>query len=215
MGSAASPLKVAPPGSAESAALLTAAVLVRHDHDPHALVQVLREVQASLSWLPRKTLDQLARALGLTLAHVEGVATFYRFFHIQPVGAYRVLFIDNVTDRMQGSVALLADLCQRLGVEKGQLRADVLLAAPSTPGAAIAAALAMGVPALLNEMTVSKLRGRGGAGYPTAKKWALCRAASAIGHVTQDPHRFVRMQTRVGGQRIVDWLSGEPLPRIC
>ena len=43
----------------------------------------------------------------------------------------------------------------------------------------------------------------------------LGRAASAIGHVTQDPHRFVRMRTRVGGQRIVDWLSGEPLPRIC
>jgi hydrogenase expression/formation protein HypE len=43
----------------------------------------------------------------------------------------------------------------------------------------------------------------------------LGRAASAIGQVTQDPHRFVRMQTRVGGQRIVDWLSGEPLPRIC
>jgi hydrogenase expression/formation protein HypE len=43
----------------------------------------------------------------------------------------------------------------------------------------------------------------------------LGRAACRIGHVTQDPHRFIRMDTRVGGQRIVDWLSGEPLPRIC
>jgi hydrogenase expression/formation protein HypE len=39
--------------------------------------------------------------------------------------------------------------------------------------------------------------------------------AARIGHVQADAHRFVQMQTRFGGRRIVDWLSGEPLPRIC
>ena len=41
------------------------------------------------------------------------------------------------------------------------------------------------------------------------------RAASHIGSVIEDPRGFIRMETRVGGQRIVDWLSAEPLPRIC
>jgi hydrogenase expression/formation protein HypE len=39
--------------------------------------------------------------------------------------------------------------------------------------------------------------------------------AARIGAVVADDHRFVRMTTRFGGQRVVDWLSGEPLPRIC
>jgi hydrogenase expression/formation protein HypE len=39
--------------------------------------------------------------------------------------------------------------------------------------------------------------------------------AARIGVVRDDPHRFVQMATRLGGQRVVDWLSGEPLPRIC
>jgi hydrogenase expression/formation protein HypE len=39
--------------------------------------------------------------------------------------------------------------------------------------------------------------------------------AARIGQVVADEHRFVQMQTRFGGKRIVDWLSGEPLPRIC
>jgi hydrogenase expression/formation protein HypE len=39
--------------------------------------------------------------------------------------------------------------------------------------------------------------------------------AARIGTVVDDPHRFVQMATRFGGRRIVDWLSGEPLPRIC
>ncbi|WP_295381879.1 hydrogenase expression/formation protein HypE [Pseudacidovorax intermedius] len=40
-------------------------------------------------------------------------------------------------------------------------------------------------------------------------------AAARIGNVTEDPHRFVQMATRFGGRRVVDWLSGEQLPRIC
>ena len=43
----------------------------------------------------------------------------------------------------------------------------------------------------------------------------LGRAAARIGVVTEDPHHFVQMATAFGGQRVVDWLSGEPLPRIC
>ena len=39
--------------------------------------------------------------------------------------------------------------------------------------------------------------------------------AARIGSVLADEHHFVQMQTRFGGRRIVDWLSGEPLPRIC
>lgn len=43
----------------------------------------------------------------------------------------------------------------------------------------------------------------------------LGQQAARIGIVTDDPHRFVQMATRFGGRRVVDWLSGEQLPRIC
>ena len=43
----------------------------------------------------------------------------------------------------------------------------------------------------------------------------LGQQAARIGLVTDDPHRFVQMATRFGGRRVVDWLSGEQLPRIC
>ena len=39
--------------------------------------------------------------------------------------------------------------------------------------------------------------------------------ASLIGHAVADENRFVQMRTTFGGGRIVDWLSGEQLPRIC
>ncbi|MBS4095890.1 MAG: hydrogenase expression/formation protein HypE [Sulfuricella sp.] len=39
--------------------------------------------------------------------------------------------------------------------------------------------------------------------------------AAIIGAVIEDSHRFVQMETAFGGKRIVDWLTGEQLPRIC
>ena len=113
------------PDRAPSAYLQAAdAAMARWHHDPHALVQVLRETQAQTHWLPRALLAHIGGALGLTLAHVEGVASFYRFFHLRPVGRVRVLFSDNITDRMAGSDALMARLCERLGVAPGQVDAQ-------------------------------------------------------------------------------------------
>lgn len=43
----------------------------------------------------------------------------------------------------------------------------------------------------------------------------LGRDAALIGQAVADPHRFVQMRTAFGGERIVDWLAGEQLPRIC
>jgi [NiFe] hydrogenase diaphorase moiety large subunit len=224
-------------------------LLSRYGHDPLCLVQILRELQEQYAWLSRDTLVDVARELGLTLAHVEGVAGFYRFLHTRPIGQYRVLFSNNITDRMLGSETLLLDLCQRLGVTAGAVRsdgrvsidrtsctglcdqgpallinhrfvvtrldtarvaqiaslieaqiplkdwpaqwfevvdniqrADVLLGTPHQPGAALSAALARGVPAILEEMKRSNLRGRGGAGFATGLKWELCRNAPGSAH---------------------------------
>ena len=44
-------------------------------------------------------------------------------------------------------------------------------------------------------------------------RWAATRRSSA--RSIADPHHFVQMDTRFGGRRIVDWLTGEQLPRIC
>ncbi|MCX7122013.1 MAG: hydrogenase expression/formation protein HypE [Gammaproteobacteria bacterium] len=41
------------------------------------------------------------------------------------------------------------------------------------------------------------------------------KEAVIIGEAIPDPENFVQMRTSIGGMRIVDWLSGDQLPRIC
>lgn len=46
-------------------------------------------------------------------------------------------------------------------------------------------------------------------GHPQGQQSAI------IGEVVDDGLHLVQMETRFGGSRIVDWLAGEQLPRIC
>jgi hydrogenase expression/formation protein HypE len=50
---------------------------------------------------------------------------------------------------------------------------------------------------------------------PLMQADSLGANARLIGEVVEDPHHFVQMETLFGGSRVVDWLSGEQLPRIC
>ena len=49
----------------------------------------------------------------------------------------------------------------------------------------------------------------------TMREHPLGAEAAIIGEIVADQNRFVQMTTSFGGGRIVDWLSGEQLPRIC
>jgi [NiFe] hydrogenase diaphorase moiety large subunit len=62
-------------------------------------------------------------------------------------------------------------------------RADVLLGPSDAPGLALQAALARGSQGLLDELKLSRLRGRGGAGFATGLKWELCRQTPGSEHV--------------------------------
>jgi hydrogenase expression/formation protein HypE len=43
----------------------------------------------------------------------------------------------------------------------------------------------------------------------------LGRDAAIVGAAVEDDRRFVQLKSSFGGSRIVDWLAGEQLPRIC
>lgn len=49
----------------------------------------------------------------------------------------------------------------------------------------------------------------------TLRQHPLGRQAADIGEVVADAGGFVQMRTRFGGVRLLDWLHGEALPRIC
>ncbi len=117
---------------AEAVAGIVDRVATRYRRDPTCMLQILREVQEACDWLPPEAIDRLQVVLGVPRTKIEGVAGFYAFLYTQPRGKYRILFSDNVTDRMQGSVALMERLCSSLWIEPGKVSEDGLLSVDIT-----------------------------------------------------------------------------------
>jgi [NiFe] hydrogenase diaphorase moiety large subunit len=109
-----------------------AVLLARHRHNPTRLMQILREAQEALGWLSPQTLSVIAKGIDLPLARVTGVAGFYSFFHTEPRGRYRVLWSDNITDRMLGNQDLMQEMCKSLWLEPGHLSEDGLVSVTTT-----------------------------------------------------------------------------------
>jgi len=108
------------------------AIMSRHGHDPARLVQILLEAQEAVGWLCPETLGGIAAGVGRTRAEVFATAEFYSFLHTRPSGDYRILFSDNITDRMLGSADLLQALCEALLLEPGHVSADGLVSVDTT-----------------------------------------------------------------------------------
>jgi [NiFe] hydrogenase diaphorase moiety large subunit len=107
-------------------------VVERYRGEPTALLQILRDAQDLEGWLPPATLTYLAQLLALPRARVEGVAGFYSFLHLKRPSRYRVLFSDNITDRMAGNLALLERMCNSLWLERGKTSEDGLVLVDTT-----------------------------------------------------------------------------------
>jgi [NiFe] hydrogenase diaphorase moiety large subunit len=108
-------------------------IVARHGADPNRALQVLIDVQDALGgWLAPAVITRIAQQLGLPRARIEGVAGFYSFLHLEPAGRYRVLFSDNITDRMLGNEALMTAMCEQLWVERGRTSEDGLVSIDMT-----------------------------------------------------------------------------------
>ncbi len=99
-------------------------VVERRAGNPAQLLQILREVQEELDWISPATAGLVAAALGIPMTQVESVVEFYSFLYNQPRGRYRILFSDNITDRMLGSLALFEHMLKRLKLRRGEVSAD-------------------------------------------------------------------------------------------
>ena len=108
-------------------------IVSRWGHDPdRASCRSCARSRRSSAACPAPALALIARLLRIPYSRAKGVASFYSFLYDEPHGAYRVLFSDNITDRMAGSERLMDAMCHRLWVEPGKVSEDGLVSVART-----------------------------------------------------------------------------------
>ncbi|MEI6413079.1 MAG: NADH-quinone oxidoreductase subunit NuoE [Pseudomonadota bacterium] len=95
-----------------------------YEHPRAALIDVLKIVQKYRRWVEDGAIPAIANSLGIAVADVEGVATFYNRIYRRPVGRHVIALCDSVSCFLTGFDLVHASLQQRLGIQSGETTAD-------------------------------------------------------------------------------------------
>lgn len=99
-------------------------ILGRHPAGEVALIQVLQDVQRAYNYLPCDVLERVAEALGVPLARVFSVATFYKAFSLKPQGRTTVKVCVGTACHIRGAGQLVEEIERLAGVRPGETTAD-------------------------------------------------------------------------------------------
>lgn len=91
-------------------------VLEEYGHEQKNLITVLQNVQAEYRYLPREILEYIADKMGISLAKIYSVATFYENFSLEAKGKYVIKICDGTACHVRKSIPILERVRDFLGV---------------------------------------------------------------------------------------------------
>ena len=96
----------------------------RNKNDKGALMPVMHEAQEIYGYLPVEVQTVIAEKLGIPLAEVYGVATFYSQFSLNPKGKHQISVCLGTACYVKGSDKILEVLERNLKIKCGECTPD-------------------------------------------------------------------------------------------
>ncbi|MGO4517143.1 NADH-quinone oxidoreductase subunit NuoE [Terriglobus sp. 2YAB30_2] len=87
-------------------------------------IEAMLIIQRRQGWVSDEKLRDLSEVLRLSVANLDGVATFYNLIRRRPVGRHVALICDSVSCWIMGSDRMRDHLCSRLGTPVGGTTSD-------------------------------------------------------------------------------------------
>jgi NADH-quinone oxidoreductase E subunit len=102
----------------------TLKILENYPKEKDRLIGVLNDVQERFGYVPREAQEEISKYLGLSLAEIYGVITFYSRFTLEPKGKYKISVCLGTACFVKGSQAILDRVKERLKIEPGKTTPD-------------------------------------------------------------------------------------------
>lgn len=99
-------------------------LIAQHKTQPGALMPVLQGAQGIFGYVPEDVQKIIAEGLGVTLADVYGVATFYAQFSLKPKGEFLISVCLGTACYVKGSQGVLDRLSKELEIPVGDTTPD-------------------------------------------------------------------------------------------
>ncbi len=89
------------------------------------VLPALQRLQRHFGYVPEEAIPKIADLLGVPPSHIYGVATFYAQFKLTPPGRHNITVCCGTACHVRGSMKLLDELRQKLGIEPGETTSDL------------------------------------------------------------------------------------------
>ena len=101
-----------------------AEICASFNNEPGELINVLHKTQGEFGFLPEEVQREIARNLGISVAHVYGVVTFYSFFTMTPKGKHAISVCMGTACYVRGAEKIVDELKEQLGIKVGGVTED-------------------------------------------------------------------------------------------
>lgn len=99
-------------------------VLRQYQEDATSLIMILQQAQTIYGYLPQEVIYHVAQRTGNSPAKVMGVATFYSYFRLKPMGTYQIMLCQGTACHVNGAERIQAAITQELGIHNGETTED-------------------------------------------------------------------------------------------
>ncbi len=99
-------------------------ILEKHEFKENNLIQMLLDFQSEYNWLPKHVLFYTGNKLNVPLTQIYGIASFYKFFNLEPRGKYQITVCAGTACHVRGSMNLLQRIVNFLGIKPGDTTRD-------------------------------------------------------------------------------------------
>lgn len=99
-------------------------ILEKHEFKENNLIQILLDFQSEYNWLPKHVLFYTGNKLNITLTQIYSIASFYKFFNLEPRGKYQVIVCAGTACHVRGSINLLQRIINILSIKPGETTRD-------------------------------------------------------------------------------------------
>ena len=98
--------------------------LTTFSRQPHQLIPILQYCQSQKGYVSREAVMQIADYLGVSEAHVYGVASFYTQFRFEKPGDHQVRICLGTASHVQGGKLLSEEIQKTIGIAPGEISPD-------------------------------------------------------------------------------------------
>lgn len=99
-------------------------VIAQHKDEAGATIPVLHKAQEIYGYLPIEVQQMISDGLGVPLAEIYGIVTFYTQFSLNPKGKYVIGICLGTACYVKGSGDILEKVKQILGIDVGECTPD-------------------------------------------------------------------------------------------